>query len=124
MSSKLAARSHSLYGATLERISKSNGIFASLERMEAGHPTGVGTRYGLIRCMPERHGASRDTWYQMPCPRTQSPPRSTPPAESPFRGLDQRVPLTQRLPCLARLRSTVRRLVADRFGGATAARRG
>jgi hypothetical protein len=41
--------------------------------MEAGHLAGGGTRHGLIRCVPERHRAGRDAWYQMPRLRTKSP---------------------------------------------------
>jgi hypothetical protein len=62
-------------GLILQRVRRgnANGLCASLGRMEAGHLTGVSTRHGLIRRMPERRRAGRDAWYQMPCLRTQSP---------------------------------------------------
>ncbi len=41
--------------------------------MEAGHLTGVGTRHGRIRRVPERRRAGRDAWYQMPRLMTKSP---------------------------------------------------
>jgi hypothetical protein len=102
-------------------VGNSNGIFASLGRIEAGHLAGVGTRHGIIRRVHERRGAGHDAWYQMPRLRTESPLA----ALLPPRPLSRDATNARSFPIVTmpgQTRYTVLRLVAGRGGGAAAVR--